>query len=278
MNSSQAKKIKIIAYLNIVTDKKEIMIKSPFNPNEKTASFKIETSKNIWYDHSQGIGGNILDLVMGLNNCNLSKCLELLSNSNFSFSPANIFTPVVVEKIENLTEIKKIQKLQNLALIDYLKKRKIFNNYDYLQEIYYTQKDKSYFALAFENDSNGYEVRNAYFKGCISSKDITTIKGIGNQELSIFEGFLDFLSALEFYDLYKFKSDVIILNSVSNSKKIEELIYSDKYNKIYLFLDNDKAGDDVKRYFYDLNDRCIDCSKIYENYKDFNEFLVSKKI
>jgi len=278
MNSSQAKQIQIVDYLKINAEKEEVWIKSPFNPGEKTASFKINTVKNVWYDFARGEGGNILDLVMALNNCNLSQALEKLETGNFSFSQAKLSssnTTVTTDKNISQYKINKVQSLQNKALIDYLKSRKISIDIanKYLQEVYYEQKDKNYFALGFENDSKGFEVRNAYFKGCLGSKDITTIKGIGNKELSIFEGFMDFLSALIHFKIDSFKSDVIVLNSVAQKSKIEELLYSDLYNKIYLFLDNDKKGKEVKNEFYNINNNCIDCSNFYKGYKDFNEFL-----
>jgi len=278
MNSSQAKQIQIVDYLKINAEKEEVWIKSPFNPGEKTASFKINTVKNVWYDFARGEGGNILDLVMALNNCNLSQALEKLETGNFSFSQAKLsFSNTTVTTDKNISQYKinKVQSLQNKALIDYLKSRKISIDIanKYLQEVYYEQKDKNYFALGFENDSKGFEVRNAYFKGCLGSKDITTIKGIGNKELSIFEGFMDFLSALIYFKIDSFKSDVIVLNSVAQKSKIEELLYSDLYNKIYLFLDNDKKGKEVKNEFYNINNNCIDCSNFYKGYKDFNEFL-----
>jgi hypothetical protein len=45
----------------------------------------------------------------------------------------------------------------------------------YLREIHYKAKGKRYFALCFPNDSGGYEIRNPYFKGSFSPKDITTV-------------------------------------------------------------------------------------------------------
>jgi len=276
MNSIEAKKIPICTYLSINADKNEFFIKSPFSPNEKTPSFKINQIKNIWYDHARGEGGNILDLVMKLNNCTLSQALQLLDSNNFSFSPASIKSYVVKDKQESKIEIKKIQDLQNSNLITYIcRDRKIDENVakKYLKEIYYSKNNKNYFSLAFQNDSEGYETRNAYFKGCIGHKDITTIKGTQNNKLSIFEGFMDFLSALTHYKMTSFKNNVIILNSVSNKVKIEDLLYSDLYNKIYLFLDNDSAGEETKQHFYNINQNCIDCSNLYKKNKDFNEFL-----
>jgi len=176
-------------------------------------------------------------------------------------------------------ELKKVKDLENKALLEYISKRGIKSDIavQYLKEVYYSNSSqdetKNYFALGFKNDSDNYELRNAYFKGCIGSKDITTIKGTGNKELSIFEGFMDFLSALTHFKIDKFKSDVIILNSVANKAKISDLLYSDLYNKIYLFLDNDKAGEDTQREFYSMNDKCVNCSNVYAGHKDFNEFL-----
>ena len=35
---------------------------------------------------------------------------------------------------------------------------------------------KNYFAIGFKNKSGGYEVRNRFFKGCMSPMDITHIR------------------------------------------------------------------------------------------------------
>ena len=267
--SEQARLISICDYLGIVADKKEVWIKSPFNPSERTASFKIHVPRNIWYDHAIGKGGSVIDLVMLLNNCNFTKALSILSLGKYQPRLNQNFKQNSNEPKKEIA-INKIKDLQNKALVRYLKKRKININIarKYLKEIYY----KDYFALAFQNDSGDYELRNSYFKGCIGHKDITTIKGKGNRELSVFEGFIDFLSALTYYRTFKFKSDVIILNSVVNKLKVA----TTEYKKIYLFLDNDKAGTDTKEYFKEINSNCIDCSNIYKNHKDFNDFLLYK--
>ena len=278
--SDKARLIPICDYLGVVADKIEVWIKSPFNPSERTASFKIHTKNNVWYDHSIGKGGGIIDLVMMLNNCSFSSALSILSNNQYK--PTN--KPLTkTDNNDTQTDkkefiINKIQDLQNKALVEYLHKRKINIDiaFKYLKEIYYKNNSKNYFALAFKNDSENYEIRNLYFKGCIGSKDITTIKGIGNKELSIFEGFIDFLSALTHYGINEFKSDVIILNSVANKSKIATILSSNEYKKIYLFLDNDKAGTDTKKDLYNINHNCIDCSNIYKPHKDFNDFLQSK--
>jgi 5S rRNA maturation endonuclease (ribonuclease M5) len=311
MNSAQAKSI-------LITDLLISLNQEPKNINnndywyisplhsEKTPSFKVDIVKNVWYDHGDGVGGNIIDLVMNIYNLDFKSALQKLS-SIFNYSDTAVNSSFFhkqgishkineikafaksqnsstgVSQIKDLGqshfELKKVKALENKALLEYITKRGIKSDIavQYLKEVYYSNSSqdetKNYFALGFENDAGNYELRNAYFKGCIGSKDITTIKGTGNKELSIFEGFMDFLSALTHFKIDKFKSDVIILNSVANKAKISDLLYSDLYNKIYLFLDNDKAGEDTQREFYSMNDKCVNCSNVYAGHKDFNEFL-----
>ena len=72
-----------------------------------------------------------------------------------------------------------MQPLQNKALIQYLEQRAIPADVarPYLQEAYYTVagRDRTYFALAFPNQTGGYELRNPYFQGVAGSKDISLI-------------------------------------------------------------------------------------------------------
>lgn len=303
MNSAQAKSILIIDLLTSLSREpkniknNDYWYLSPLH-SEKTPSFKVDIVKNVWYDHGDGVGGNIIDLVMNIYNLDFKSALQKLS-SIFNYSDTTESSSFFhqqgishkINKIKDFAksqnsstgvshfELKKIKDLENKALLEYISKRGIKSDIavQYLKEVYYSNSSqdetKNYFALGFKNDSDNYELRNAYFKGCIGSKDITTIKGTGNKELSIFEGFMDFLSALTHFKIDKFKSDVIILNSVANKAKISDLLYSDLYNKIYLFLDNDKAGEDTQREFYSMNDKCVNCSNVYAGYKDFNEFL-----
>ncbi len=89
----------------------------------------------------------------------------------------------------------------------------------------------------------------------------------------IFEGFFDFLAFLSHYKITDFKNSAIILNSTSLRKRaLEEIDYYD-FSKIYLFLDNDTAGDDCKDFFQLAVDEVevVDNSGLYSDYKDFNQ-------
>ncbi len=269
--SNNAKRVQITTYLSISTDKIEVWIKSPFNPSERTPSFKINTQKNVWYDFAMGRGGSIIDLVMILNNCTFNKAIKMILN-------LKDITVKKLSKITTNTELSKITKikyLSNLALVKYLQKRNINISLAkrYIKEVYFTNNSKRYFALAFKNNSSNYEIRNEFFKGCIGSKDITTIQGIDNTKISIFEGFMDFLSALTFFDMVRFNGTVIILNSLSLLNRVVPLL---KDKKIYLFLDNDTAGKRALELLRDSNLDLVNCSKYYKDYKDFNDLLMNE--
>ena len=272
---------KILGITNI-PNKSEFFVKSPFR-EERTPSFKINILKNIWYDFGLGEGGSVLDLIIKLKNCSAKEAVKILkefadtdgtSPSSFSFSPAS--TTLRTEETESKIKIKKVSELKNRALLEYLQSRKIDVNIakKYLKEIYYYARNKHYFGIAFENDSGGFEVRNRYFKGCICKKDITTISK-NSDKVAIFEGFMDFLSALTYYEKNDVESDVIILNTLALLLKVD----LSKYKKINLFLDNDEAGESATFEIirkYSENAKVKNYSFLYKSCKDFNEFLQIK--
>ncbi len=48
--------------------------------------------------------------------------------------------------------------------------------------------------MGFKNNFGGFELRNKYFKGSSSPKEITLISNNSPDRLNVFEGFMDFLS------------------------------------------------------------------------------------
>ncbi len=289
MNCTQAKQIKIEDFLKSINIQPErtrkagtaLMYKSPFR-NEKTASFEVNTGNNVWYDHGTGTGGNILDLVMKIKQTDLKGSLEFLSSGQpvpFSFykqkPPASISRPKI--------EIINIKPISHPALIQYLKSRRIsllLANI-YLKQIVYKiwnekLKDyKIYLALGFRNDNGGYELRNKYFKGC-TSKYFTTIPGETSNRLNIFEGFFDFLSALELSKTNKLRFDSLVLNSIALKEKTVTL--AGRYEKLNLFLDNDSSGIETVNFYRKNHKNVSDFSgPIYPfPFKDLNEYLISQ--
>ena len=139
------------------------------------------------------------------------------------------------------------------------------------EEVRYRVRGKRYYAIGFRNEAGGLELRNRFFKGCIPPKDIS-LKRNGSDVCSVFEGFMDYLSAMQMGII---ASDWLVLNSVSNVEKAVKVLPG--YERIECFLDNDEAG---RRTFQRLHDcfgeRVIDRSSLYADHKDLNEFLLPK--
>lgn len=277
MNYTEAKKICIINFLktkgNTPTKNstKDTWFLSPFR-DEKTPSFKVDNTKNIWYDFGEGAGGTILDLVCKLHNCEAKQALQILSGNSFSFHK-----PKKMISVTKSYTILKTQQVLNKNLKEYLKSRKLNISFvsKYCCEVHYNfGETKQYYAIGFKNDSNGYELRNKYFKGCLGKKDITTIT-YNTDSVCVFESWSDFISYLCLQE-NKIKESYIILNSTSMLNKAFEKMKN--YNIVKVFFDNDNGGTKAfnKIKYSDL-DNVIDMRKHYENYKDLNEYLINKK-
>lgn len=126
--------------------------KSPLR-QEQTPSFKVETTLNCWYDFGIGKGGNIIDLAAELYQStdlrHLMRCI------------ANTYPAPSMERFE-------VMPLEHRALVAYLQERGIPAHIAKAKckEAHYSVNSKTYFAVAFENVSGGWELRNRYFKGC----------------------------------------------------------------------------------------------------------------
>lgn len=280
MTIQEAKTIHIIDYLQS-SGHSPVMIKygnawflSPFR-TEKTPSFKIDINKNVWFDFGIGTGGSIIDLVMKVHNVDVSGALSMISSNDY---------PVTVKPQEyhstdsnsGAIQIEKLQPLTHYGLLQYLRNRNVKYQFAkrYLQQAYYIVHEKRYFALAFANDKGGFELRSPIFKTGSSPKWFSTIAIEGSTEVSIFEGFMDFLSCCSYYNKFP-SSTTIVLNSLSFLPRIETAIAEAK--TVNLFLDNDEAGRAATKKIMDSYPNCRDWSSfLYPDHKDFNEFLMRR--
>ncbi len=276
MEIKDFKQIKIADYLAKIgiTPAKQygnfLYYKAPYR-TDKQPSFKVNTVNNLWFDISTGAGGSVIDLVCLVENCNVATALQKLSKNEFK---SFVFQS---ENISADLQIKHIQPLQNKALIQYLQNRKIALPLAkiYLNEAYYSINSKQYFALAFKNNSDGYELRNKYFKGSTSPKDFTTLPAPNGNGLNIFEGFFDFLSALTYYGINQPTQTTIILNSTANlTKAVPEL---QKFSNCNAYLDTDKSGAQTFEKIQSIIPKAKNrANEIYPAFKDFNEFLCQR--
>ena len=261
-------------------NEKEAWFLNPF-ANENHASFKLDKRNNIWFLHSEGIGGNNTDFMIKYLNASVKEVLEWAEKQIFSsFQPQNS-----IQKQNSLKQnyqITEIKELQNENLKDYLHQRGLSTKvYPLVKEIHFRIGEKNLYAIGFENLSGGWELRNSFYKGSLLKKDIS-ILNFNNESHSqnetgkrivVFEGFMDALSFVEMKPFYK--GDVLVMNSISLLNRTKE--YLQNYSEIHLFLDNDKAGETCKNSILKSFPEAKDHSEIYALHKDLNDYLKSKK-
>jgi len=242
---------------------------------EVTPSFKVDYVQNLWHDFGTGEGGSIIDFVMKLEKCSLAEAFQKLEDF-FSFHRNNTATPAVAQ--ESAIKIIRVSPLVRPALLGYLSERSVNIGVakHYCSEVHYSIADKPYFAIGFKNDSGGWELRNAWFKGSSTPKNITTIDN-GSDTVMVFEGFMDFLSYLSLKGNPSPTIDTAVLNSVANLKKAIPLLKA--HRTVHAFLDNDEAGRKVVEQLREFlsNSEIIDQSAFYRNHKDLNDYWRDRK-
>lgn len=251
------------------------MYLSPFR-TEAEPSLKVDYTKNLWYDFGTGEGGSVIDLVMKLENCTLSEAIAKLENSNgFSFHSVE-----QKEQVRPSLLIEAIKPLQDYRLIDYLQSKRAINieiAQAYCKQVHYFTGGKQFFAIGFQGDAGGWELRNEYFKGSTSPKSVTTIVN-NSPTCLLFEGFIDMLSYLTLKNVARPNLDMVVLNSVVNLSKATDFL--NRHQTLHTFLDNDEAG---KRAVEQLrqtlpNSEIVDQSVFYRNHKDLNDYLCARKL
>ena len=256
---------------------KEAWFLNPF-ATENQASFKLDKRNNIWYLHSEGIGGNNIDFMKKYLKSSVKEVLEWTEKQNFSsFQPQN-----VIQKQNSLKQnyqITEIKELQNENLKDYLQQRGLSTKvYPLVNEIHFTIGEKNLYAIGFENLSGGWELRNSFYKGSLQKKDISILNfnnesqnqnKIGKR-IAVFEGFMDALSFVEMKPF--FNGDLLVMNSISLLNKTKDHLKN--YSEIHLFLDNDKAGEICKNEILKSFPEAKNHSEIYALHKDLNDYLL----
>ena len=173
MNISQAKLINLVDFLEqeghkAVKQRGHIYwYNSPIR-SESSPSFKVDSSRNEWYDYGLGEGGDILDLIKGLYNVKTtSEALTILAPKSNSFINAIYHRKDAPPKRQESGQMHNVayHPLTHQALLSYMLKRKIDVNLSrvYCCEVHYDLRNKHYFGIAFRNRIGGYEIRNQYY-------------------------------------------------------------------------------------------------------------------
>ena len=252
----------------------ELWYRAPYR-SERTPSFRVNVAKQLWYDFGLGKGGDIFTLAGEFIRSN-----DFMAQAKFIAEAASVpfvgvekpqFLPKPSEPVfENVEAV----PLLRSSLTDYLAERGIPYGIAsrHCCRLNYGVREKRYFAVGFPNVAGGYEIRSRFFKGCVPPKSVSLVKAEDTPAdvCSVFEGFMDFLSAATLG--IGGKGDHLVLNSVANVGKAAG--YLDGYGRIDCFLDRDEAGQRTldalqKRY----GGRVTDRSALYDGCKDLNEYL-----
>lgn len=256
---------------------------------EKTPSFKVDRSKNLWFDHGSGKGGDLIDFGTEYHRCSVSDLLQKLSTfynkPRLSFHPATesgfasgTMSHAAGEKKETTDSkivVVETRPLTAPHLLHYLQKRCIPLEIagKYCREVDFLLYSKPHTVIGFENKSGGFELRSENFKGSSSPKDVSIVGG-KDENLVVFEGFFSFLS---FATVNKNQTapltNCLILNSLSFFEKSRPLM--DSHKRVHLILDRDHAGIQCTKLALNWNrERYIDRSNFYQGRKDLNEWLI----
>jgi hypothetical protein len=254
---------------------------------ENTASFKVNSRLNAWFDHGIGEGGNLIDLGIRLHRCSVEELLARLSLGNYTLSfhqpsaaTAERETASSVSGANDTDEpritVQDVSPLHTPGLIAYITGRGIDLTCArwYCREIGFSIKDKTYTAIGFENRSGGYELRNPWFKGSSSPKDITVISSHNNaQTVCLVEGFMDFLSLQRLRKFPDMPTDIIVLNPVALIGRSIELLSG--YQDVYQYLNHDSTGHAATEKLKQAGIHAIDAGSFYQGHNDINAYLLA---
>lgn len=293
-NCEQAKRLDLVEYLAFLGHQPQKIRNGDYwylSPlrDEKTASFKVNRSRGIWYDHGIGKGGDLIDFGKLYHSCSVSELLERLSGYQarpvLSFHPPTVpsnlsgaksrFAGEKKETTDGKIVVLDTRPLAAIELLNYLNKRCIPLEIAsrFCNEVDFLLYGKKHTVIGFQNNAEGYELRSENFKGSSSPKDVSYIDN-RTDDVAVFEGFFSFLSFCTVNkNLTAPLSNCLVLNSLSFFEKSRSLM--EQYNQVHLILDRDTAGINCTKQAFQWNaDKYIDRSDFYQHHKDLNQWLI----
>lgn len=260
---------------------KETMYISMLRDSDTNASFSVNERLGCWYDHGLGKGGNIIDFAKAYwKNADFKEVIEKiegvcglsLGKVDYKLNPRPRIRQAVKLPNYKIKEVKPFGTTEGISA--YLRSRGVFEAAQGLmQEVHYYVEDekkvrKNFYAAAWKNEVDGWEVRNKYFKGCLGRKAVTAIPG-NPRELAVFEGFFNYLSwKTEHPDSDK---SVLVLNSLALLDK--GLEKAKLFPDIDVYMDHDPAGFKALREWMVALPYSRDRSSVYQNFNDYNDKL-----
>lgn len=296
MRADQARQIPIQTFLEragiqpakVAKQGRELWYSSPIRDGDKTPSFKVDTVRNLWFDHGMARGGNVIDLVIEMRRVTVKEALAILeSGFGGSFPAARPLadkTPAGEKEKDAGSSFKVLdtRPVTHRALLDYVDGRAIPRKLvaRYLKEVRFAPAEsrKQFFAVGFPS-GDGFDVRSAVFKGFAGTgKDISKLAFAGKGTVAVFEGAFDFLSWLAWRGIEEPDCAVIVMHSTALRRRALDAITEHGFGRVLLYLDSDDAGRSTAAYFKsELGNRnVVDGSAQYARHKDLAERWVAE--
>lgn len=250
--------------------------------HQKTGSISVNDQKNIWFDHSNEDGGDIIKAVQKFENKTFIDAIKYLSTEKIcsigvnNAHIGNLSNPITYE-LDSVTG-----SVKHPALLKYTHNRgldaSILNGF--IKEVHWRYGNKRYFGIGLGNINGGYAVRNQFFKGNIGRSGISVLSiGETPKSVKLFEGLMDFLS---FRTLQKEENFIgIVLNSTANLTihTIEHITNMANNLVVQLYLDNDNTGRNATKKILDVIPNAQDksCFYVTKNGSDINDFLMEQR-
>lgn len=294
MNCTEANRVDLVAILSVLGFRPgkvrgaDYWYLSPLR-EESVPSFKIDSRKNVWFDHGLGRGGGLIQFLMEYFGCAVSAALKHLED--LAVGPQmpprrgdvtrdirkNLPRTAAVAS-ENKIRITGIKPgIVSPVLNQYLKQRRIDRSVTakYTHEVQFEigKDPRSHRAIGFKNSAGGFELRNEFFKISNTPKSVTFFDN-HSERLAVFEGFFDFLSYQSiFRDYPESRISFLVLNSLAFFE--QHLSLMARFSVVHLYLDQDRAGRKVTTEALGKADRFRDESRLYNGYKDLNEWMIN---
>jgi hypothetical protein len=253
--------------------------------HQKTGSISIKDKDNLWYDHGNGEGGDIIKAVQLFENKTFVDAIKRLDNNSDIVADAyQAFYKKNGETEYQVSITKVLDKVQHPALVGYLNSRglELKDLDDVAKEVHWTNGQDNFFGIGFENKNGGYAVRSKVYKGNLNGGGISTFT-IGSNPTSIkmYEGSMDLASYRNLNPKESFNA--IILNGTGNlTEKLCLSVQAKSVERevpVHLYFDNGIGGIKATQKALGLIKTSEDKSSFYaqKGFNDINDFVVQQK-
>ena len=281
MEAAEIREKSIVEYLSSLGIKpvreigRSFVFYSPWR-KEVEPSLHVFKNNGKFKDFGSGEAGNIIDFVMRLDNTDFKGAMKILKNGSAIHLP-EFERPS--KPLKKGVEVISANEIVSEDILTYTDTRCIPRHLiqKYCKQLSFRfpmgkRPGRIYTACGFPTNSGSFEIRSSFFKISTSPKSVSTFHG-NPKRYAIYEGFMDFLSALTYFEKESFEETVIVLNSLAF---ISTLIpFLQDAESVNLYLDEGLPVEQKIVALTEANVPLRDCRGVFSPAQDFNEFLCS---